>query len=222
MILLFFKIGIFVFFTLDKGYDSISNFYNIISSGAFPFISLRNSSSFSKLSHIKLKNDRLFCTFSNRFLHSDGNDYSRNRHRFICPFRKNCNLNSDCSGRFWVPIFPQINYSHSFSVNLLRLKFPSSIIFSFIYSFRSRIENINAINSNKFSFRNTHYFRNFQQLLKFELSIDSFIFNHFRIKSKLSIHNFLCNNYYPKKFIFYFNYPKFIKVKSSDFFNLCA
>ncbi|KLO21525.1 hypothetical protein [Marinitoga sp. 1155] len=211
--------GIYVFFVLDKGYDSISNFHNIISAGAIPFIPLKKFSSFSKLSHIKIKDYRLFCSLSNHFLHSDGNDYSRNRHRFICPFRKNCNLNSYCSGRFWVPIIPNIQYYQSFKFNILRSKIPSSPIFNFIYRFRKRIENINAINSNKFSFRNTHYFRNFNHLLKFEIKLSSFLFKLFWFDSNVSIHSFLCSSYFPKPFIYIFKSAKFIKIKASKFFS---
>ena len=70
-----------IFFTADKGFDSLETLYKLISAGFIPFIRAKKS---HLKDHFYLQNGNIFCKVSNKKLLSEGNDYSKHRHKFFC------------------------------------------------------------------------------------------------------------------------------------------
>ncbi len=164
-----------IFFAADKGFDSLDTIYNLVSMNFIPFIRTKKA---HLKDHFYLQNGNIFCTLSNKRLLSDGNDYSKHRHKFVCRDRTS-SCPKDCSGIFWS--------KHSPEISLFRLSFQLNPAFKKFYKFRPRIETLNSIIAKWFDLKNTLYFPSIGAYDRFCLKLISKSINHFAFKSKASI-----------------------------------
>lgn len=174
--------GINTFITADKGYDAFLNRQLASTLDIIPVIMPKKNS--QDFSNIFYENGDLFCTHSPKRFHKDGYDYDENRFLFRC-YDKNCSI--PCSKRFKVQSPSSLELSlQVFLINKLRLEITSKEFFDTIYSFRKKIETIQAIWSNALGLKNIIYCKNIKKLWALEFSIISFSSKHFLLNSSMS------------------------------------
>lgn len=179
-----------IFFTADKGFDSLDTLHGLISFEMIPFIKAKKS---HLKDHFYLQNGNLFCKVSNKRLLSEGNDYSKHRHKFKCHDRTT-SCPTDCSGIFWM--------KHSPELSLFRLSFQTNPSFKKFYRFRTRIETLNSSLTRWFNLKNIFYFPNIGAYDRFNLRLISKSISHYTFKSDVSFLKRMKGETHDKKHIY--------------------
>jgi hypothetical protein len=176
-----------IFFAADKGFDALDTLYNLISVGLIPFIRTKKS---HLKDHFYLQNGRIFCKVSRKRLLSDGYEYSKHRHKFVCHDRTT-SCPKDCSGIFWMKFSPELS--------LFRLSFQTNPSFKQFYKFRPRIETLNSSLTRWFNLKNVFYFPNIYTYDRFNLRLIAKAISHYTFESNASFSKRLNGETHDKK-----------------------